>query len=212
MACTSTKNIIFDLGRILVGLDRQPCIDAFRKVGCGNVAHYVEEHLVADLFLDAEVGRISTPQFCDEVRRLCRCQTPDADIVWAWNQLLTGIPDAKKQRLVELHRTHRLFILSNTNWMHWDKCAADFFPYRDPDGHWYTVADYFDRVFLSCSLGLAKPSPDIYRAVLDKAGISAADTLFIDDMEENCRAAARLGIHILHDADGTRWLQTVDRR
>ena len=124
------KNIIFDLGRILVGLDNERCIAAFERVGLEKIAFYVREHRVEDLFLAAEVGDITTPQFCDEVRRLCQCSVPDADIIWAWNELLTGIPDAKKEALLALRRSgHRLFLLSNTNFMHWDKCAADFFPY-----------------------------------------------------------------------------------
>ena len=43
------KNIIFDLGGVLVGLDPKRCIEAFRKVGCGVLANYVEEHRTEDL-------------------------------------------------------------------------------------------------------------------------------------------------------------------
>ena len=63
------SNIIFDLGRILVGLDNERCIAAFERVGLEKIAFYVREHRVEDLFLAAEVGDITTPQFCDEVLR-----------------------------------------------------------------------------------------------------------------------------------------------
>lgn len=69
------KNIIFDLGGVLVGLDPKRCIEAFRKVGCGVLANYVEEHRTEDLFLDTELGRISQEEFCNEVRRLSLTDT-----------------------------------------------------------------------------------------------------------------------------------------
>ena len=142
MNIESKKNIIFDLGRILVGLDNERCIAAFEKVGLEKIAFYVREHRVEDLFLAAEVGDITTEQFCDEVRSICRCDVPDKDIIWAWNELLTGIPDEKKAALLALRkRGHRVYLLSNTNFMHWDKCADDFFGYRDGEGHEYGVDD-----------------------------------------------------------------------
>ena len=202
------KNIIFDLGCILVGLDSERCIRAFESVGCEKVAFYVREHRVEDLFLATEVGRITTAEFCDEVRRICGCTTPDSDIVWAWNSLLTGIPDEKKAALLRLKRSgHRLFLLSNTNFMHWEKCAADFFGYRDSSGRSYGATDYFDRIFLSCAMHLVKPHADIFSEALREAGISAADTLFIDDREDNCRGAESVGIATLHAPTGTQWLK-----
>ena len=96
------KNIIFDLGGVLVGLDPKRCIEAFRKVGCGVLANYVEEHRTEDLFLDTELGRISQEEFCNEVRRLSLTDTEDKDIVWAWNQLLTDIPVSKLRLLQRL--------------------------------------------------------------------------------------------------------------
>ena len=53
----------------------------------------------------------------------------------------------------------------------------------------------FDRRFYSCRLGLAKPDPAVYEAVLDDLGAAPQSVLFIDDRAENARAAAALGLH-----------------
>lgn len=197
------KNIIFDLGGVLVGLHPERCIDAFRKVGCGVLANYVEEHRTEDLFLDTELGRISQGEFCDEVRRMSATDTSDADIVWAWNQLLTGIPVAKLKRLQWLKsRGYRLFLLSNTNVMHWTLCRDHFFTV---DG--LTADDYFERIFLSYEMHLAKPSNEIFAQALGEAGIKAEETLFVDDREENCEGAARLGIDTLLETTGEDWMR-----
>ena len=116
------KNIIFDLGGVLVGLNPERCINAFREIGCGVLASYVEEHRTEDLFLETELGHIDEGEFCNEVRRIAHTDTPDKDIVWAWNQLLTGIPHEKLLRLARLKQQgYRLFLLSNTNSMHWTR-------------------------------------------------------------------------------------------
>ncbi len=43
-----------------------------------------------------------------------------------------------------------------------------------------------------------KPSPEIYKNVLESAGIEADETLFLDDNLDNIRAAAECGIHAIH--------------
>lgn len=195
------RNIIFDLGGVLVGLDKNRCVEAFRKIGADGIACFVDEHRVESLFYDSEVGNIPQEEFCRRVREIAGRDIPDGDIVWAWNELLTGIPDLKKERLLQLRGRYRLFLLSNTNVMHWTKCVRDFFPYRD-----WGVGDYFEQVFLSYEMHLIKPSDTIFLRVLEDAGINAGETLFIDDSVDNCRAAQGLGIRTFQNVKPDDWL------
>lgn len=199
------KNIIFDLGGILVGLNKQRSVQAFQQIGAANVAKYVEEHLTADLFLEIETGKMDTAEFCNEVRSMAQCSAKDEEIIWAWNQLLTGIPNKKKQQLIQLKQRHRLFLLSNTNKMHWQKCTKDFFPYLE-----YTANSYFEKVYLSYEMHLSKPHSNIFTSVLETSKLLPAETLFIDDSLENCQSAANLGIEVLHDATGNNWLKYTE--
>lgn len=198
------KNIIFDLGGVLLGLDSQRCIRGFDKLGAHHVSAYVRDHRTEDLFLGIETGVMSTHGFCNEVRQLEKIKASDIDIIWAWNQLLVGIPDEKKQCLLNLKNDYRLFLLSNTNEMHWNKCAKDFFPYKD-----YIAQDYFEHIYLSYEMNMAKPYPEIFQAVLQHSQLDAADTLFIDDSLVNCQSAASLGIQALHETTGTDWMNTL---
>ncbi len=195
------KNIIFDLGGVLVGLDSARCISAFRQIGCGGIAVYVEQHRTEDLFLDIELGRATTQDFCREVRSISHCDAADTQIIWAWNRLLTAVADEKKARLMQLRRHYRLFLLSNTNEMHWQKCRDELLPCVECGG-----ADYFERVFLSYEMQKKKPDADIFCQALHDAGIAAAETLFIDDSADNCRTAAGLGMATLHETTGYDWL------
>lgn len=202
------ENIIFDLGGVLVGLDSERCAAAFRRIGAGNIVPYVSEHRVEDLFIDAETGRITRQEFCEQVRELSHCAANDDEIAWAWGQLLTGIPACKIERLLELRSNYRLFLLSNTNAIHWELCAGELFNHKG-----YGVGDYFERVFLSYELREVKPSAEIFADTLRMAGINAGETLFIDDSLENCEAAQSLGINVLHAPNGDEWLAwTINER
>ena len=86
------KNIIFDIGGVLLGLDGERCMQAFDALGCERVSEYVRLHLTTDLFYDIEVGRISTAEFCAEVRRIAGCTAADADIVAALHAPETDVP------------------------------------------------------------------------------------------------------------------------
>lgn len=198
---TDIKNIIFDLGGVIVDLDVSRCIDAFRQIGIPNAADYLLAHRAERLLQATEVEGISTHAFCDMIRELSGTTVPDNDIVWAWNQFLAGTTDARKSRLLELARHHRVFLLSNTNEMHWVYSAQTLLPFGS-----YGVADYFERVFLSYEMHLAKPQPEIFAETLRMAGLRAEETLFIDDRVENCEAAARLGIRTYRNAHPDDWV------
>jgi putative hydrolase of the HAD superfamily len=55
--------------------------------------------------------------------------------------------------------------------------------------------------FYSCRLGLLKPDPAVYRAVLDRLGADPADVTFVDDRPANVAGAAAVGLRALHFTD-----------
>ena len=92
-------------------------------------------------------------------------------------------------------------LLSNTIDIHWDYCVEKLFPYQ---GH--NVEDYFEKVFLSQRLHLSKPDARIYEEVIRQAAIVPEESLFIDDLRENCVAAENLGIHTFQNVEFDDWL------
>lgn len=56
------------------------------------------------------------------------------------------------------------------------------------------LVDEADAVILSFEVGAAKPSPEIYRAALERLDVRAGDAVFVDDQAAYCDGAAALGI------------------
>ena len=150
------RNIVLDWGGILIDLDDQRSIDEFHRIGAREVAKYVEECRVEDMFLRLELGQIDTAQFCREARE----QDPvysgsDEALCYAWNVLLAGIPEHRLQRLEELKSHGRLFLLSNTNEIHWEYARR-----------WWQPEQYFEKIFLSYEMHQVKPSREIFEQIL----------------------------------------------
>jgi putative hydrolase of the HAD superfamily len=55
--------------------------------------------------------------------------------------------------------------------------------------------EWFDQTFYSCDLGLAKPDPAYFRAILEAISQPADAVLFIDDNESNVAGARSVGLH-----------------
>lgn len=196
------RNVIFDLGNVLVALDNEACARALMAIGCERLVRVNDDPAVKHLFDQLGLGLITNAQFYAQVRRLTGTTATDAQIDAACNAMLTVIPDVKKQRLLDLRQAGcHTFLLSNTIDIHWRYCIDHLFPYK---GH--GVADYFDRAFVSQVMHLAKPDRKIFETVIELTGIDPRHTLFIDDLQENCDAAAQLGINVYRNAHFNDWL------
>jgi FMN phosphatase YigB (HAD superfamily) len=194
------KNIIFDLGNVLVSLDLDRCLSAFHRLDVADVGGLMGSTAFRQLIDDTEVGLIDEHECIRQMRQIGHITASDAAIAAAWNALLVEISDERKQRLLQLHERYSVFLLSNTNALHWHYCADRLFPMGQKG-----VDDYFDRVFLSYEMHLAKPSPAIFTEALRQAGIRADETLFIDDREENCVAAQQIGLKTYHNHQINDW-------
>lgn len=184
------KNLIFDFGGVLIDLDRERCIRNFRQIGVENVESLLNVYGQQGLFREHEKGMIDDATFRQGVRDLAQLpQLTDAAIDEAWNSFLVGIPTYKLEALLELRKDYMVYLLSNTNSIHWEWSKANAFPMKS-----FRVEDYFEKIYLSYEMKMVKPDACIFEKVLSDAGIAAEETLFLDDSAENCAAARQLHI------------------
>lgn len=185
------KNIIFDLGDVIIPIDLRAPIRNFAVLSGmseSEVESLWQEH---GLTVQYETGLIDDAGFREHVRRLLKNDSwADEVIDTAWNTVLLDLPVERVKRIQELEGQYRLFLLSNTSAIHIDGVRKIFAELGQP-----SLEELFEKVYYSYEVKLAKPSPEIYRHVLETSGLVAEETLFLDDNPHNIRAASELGIH-----------------
>lgn len=201
------KNIIFDLGGVLLDIDLVYCLQQMQALGIdldafeqksmptpeGTKAAVLGEGIVANGAMHLyQTGDISTEEFLEGVKKYCYEGTTREQVLEAWNTCCIDVPQYRLDKLKELkERGYGIYMLSNTNDAHWQKIVAQCF------GGQKVVNSHFDHVFLSQEMRLAKPNDDIYLEVLRQIGAKAEECLFIDDSTANVEAASQLGFHTL---------------
>jgi len=187
------KNIVFDLGGVLLNLNFSKAVNAFQKAGFEDVEEQIKAFNHQGIFHQFETGHITPDEFRSAIRENAKVSLTDREIDEMWNLMLLDIPREKLELLLELRGKYMIYLLSNTNAIHWDYVCKNAFNY-----HGFRVKDYFEETFLSFEMHLAKPGKAIFEKMLEDANLLPKETLFIDDSEANCKAAEEVGIHAHH--------------
>lgn len=184
------KNLIIDFGGVIINLARNRCIEAFENLGVPDIRELiVNNYQHKDLFMQIEIGAITSGEFRNGIRHLTQQPLSDEQIDTAWIAMLDDVPEYKLDLLLDLHKRYNTMLLSNTNEIHWQWAIKNCFTYK---GH--QAEDFFRKIYLSYELKMLKPNADIFEYVVQNASICPEETLFIDDAVPNCRTAESLGI------------------
>lgn len=184
------KNIIFDLGGVVIDLERRKAIDALDRLGLKDASSLLGEYAQKGPFLMLETGEISSSELYDIILPHCSKGTTCTDIRDAFEEFLREIPLERLRMLEDLRKKgYKLFVLSNTNpimFNHWIDNA-----FRN-DGK--SMNDYFDGIVVSYQERTCKPDPQIFERVVERYGLNPSETLMLDDSEANVKAAESIGL------------------
>ncbi len=183
------KNIIFDIGGVLVDLDKDRCVAEFTRVGFPQAAELIDFYHPAEFFNKLERGAISAHECCDIIREMA--QNPsitDEDIKMAYSAFLDGIP-LKKLRLIRSLREagYKIYALSNIN----DLVISRIYEFFETDG--FDKDYYFDKMYLSFEMKALKPDREIFDMLIADSGVVPSETLFIDDSQHNVNMGREVG-------------------
>lgn len=177
------KNIVFDMGNVLLNFDPQVPLDAF----CGSDTE--KEVIRRELFegpewVQGDLGLIRDGDRFDLVKERVPREYWDGlkNCCDRWDICMRPIEGALPfcERLRELG--YRLFLLSN---------ASDaFYRYFPPA----VPVEYFDGMVVSADIHMIKPDRRIYEYLLEKYGLKAEECLFIDDRADNVEGARAVGM------------------
>ena len=189
------KNIIFDLGGVLLNIDYNKTSAAFQQLGFENFDALFSQFKANELFENLETGKISDEIFYREIQQYAPQKVAQQDIYIAWNAMLLDFRKSSLDFLETIKDKYRLFLLSNTNIIH----VTAFKEILQKETGKASLDGYFIKSYYSHEIKLRKPYKDIYQFILQDGGMKAEETLFIDDSYNNIEAAKELGIqtHLL---------------
>lgn len=189
------KNIIFDLGDVILNIDVPIASKSFADLSGREQSEILTIFKESEVFRQFETGLMDEPTFRNYVREILNFPDLSDDAIdTAWNSLLLDLPPERVELLKKLATRYRLFLLSNTSSIH----ITQVNKILEASTGVERLEDLFETVFLSYEMGLMKPDTRIYQEVLDKAGLKAEETLFLDDNADNIRGAGQLGIETIH--------------
>ncbi len=195
------RNLLFDLGGVIMNLRRENCVVALQKLGLKEAEELLGLYCQSGPFLMLEEGKLSPAEFRKEICNKIGKHIDDEVIDSAFNEFLIGIPLARLHQLEELRKDYKIYMLSNTNAIMFDSRIKEEF---EQDGK--SVKDYFDGICVSYEEGCAKPDRQIFVNLLKKFNIKAEETLFFDDSQKNLDAAEEMGFHTWLVEPGTEFI------
>lgn len=179
--------IIFDLGRVVLDFDHHLITQRLSKISEYNEARLFDFVFSSGLEESFDKGKMSPRNFFKEIFKILNVSIDFEGFKLIWNDIFFPPKDGMVKLLNELKEGYRLYLLSNTNILHFEYC-------RDK----YKILEVFEEYILSYELGVRKPDPRIYLEALKRSDSNPDSCIYIDDIKEFTEAATKVGIKGIH--------------
>lgn len=203
------RNVVIDLGGVMIDLDRDRCVRAFEELGLRDVDSMLGLYRQEEPFLSVETGRITAAQFYDHLREIIGKPITDSQFENAFNCFLVDLPVERLEALCDMRADGlRLYMISNTNAIMYDGWIKRAFMQQGCH-----VGDYFDGIVTSFAEGVCKPDSKLFETVLRRYNLNPEETILLDDSEANCESARKLGmqaLRIIGDVTILNWQSSLD--
>lgn len=198
------KNIIFDLGGVIITIDQSEALKRFINLGLKDAEDYLNPYTQSGLFGDLEEGKITDEDFRKQLSELTNKELSYEECEYAWMGYVKDLPKRNLEILRKLRKEgYRLILLSNTNAFIQNWAESDF------DGQGGSIKDYFDAVYRSYEVKVMKPNYKFFRHVIASEMIIPQESLFVDDGSRNVAAASELGINTFCPENGSDWTTKI---
>lgn len=199
------KNIIFDLGGVIITISHQEALRRFLQLGLKDAERQLDPYTQNGIFGDLEEGKISAEEFRKELSNMVGRELTYGECQYAWHGYRADLPQRNLDALKKLkQQRYRLILLSNTNPFMMDWAESEEF-----DGKGNPIQHYFDALYMSYRVKAMKPSEHFFRYVIDQEQIDPDETLFVDDGPRNVAVAESLGIHTFCPKNGDDWTDEI---
>ena len=158
----SLKNILFDMGGVIINLNVSATLEAFYNMGFPADLLNYPENFNTDLFYKYETGQTTTEEFRNSIRKETGITFEDSVFDDAWRAMLLDIPRERIELIKQLSTKYDLYILSNTSELHTPVFEKLFL-----QNGGVSMKDLFKKCFYSNEIGYHKPDNSSFRFVLE---------------------------------------------
>jgi len=183
------KVVMFDLGNVVLKFD-------IRRIARKVARRYsINEDELFNFFFDSPLtkihdeGKISSREFHKRAMKHFNAGMKFREFKRTWNNIFTE-NDRIIKLVMSLSKRYKIFLMSNTNKMHFDYIKSK-----------YRIIKRFDHIFTSYEVGRLKPHPRIYREAIKTARVKPQSIVFIDDRKELVEGAQKMGIRAVQFED-----------
>lgn len=200
------KNIVFDFGGVIIGIDRERAVKVFEQIGVKEADSLLGKYHQQGIFQEVEDGSIDAETFRRELSRVCGKELTYQEVEQGWRGFITDVPQYKLDYLDELRKKYKVYILSNTNpyIMGWAR-SSRFTPAGKP------LDAYVDKIYTSYETCSTKPDRGIFDYMIKDTGLNPAETLFVDDGAANIAVGKELGFATMQPENGEDWRQKLEQ-
>ncbi len=186
------KNIIFDLGNVIINIDPARTVCEMKGLGFKDFDKSYSLLNQTHLFDLLEKGKIRPEDFHREINNQLEKEVSADLIDMAWGAMLLDFPKKRIELLQNLKKNYRLFLLSNTNEIHYHQYNNYLI-----NQYGFGLSNLFEKAYYSHEIGMRKPDPKIFKYVLNNGKLNPTETLFIDDLYQNIDVARKLGLETI---------------
>jgi putative hydrolase of the HAD superfamily len=192
------RNIIFDFGGVIINIHHNEVEKAFKELGVNDFERLFNKATQTDIFKKLEIGAINPDHFRNTLRKIIGREISNQGLDNAWNRIIGNYPPYRIELLKNLKTKYRLFLLSNTNIIHYNYYIQKF---RIEFG--FDFPSLFEQTYWSFKMGKRKPDQSAFSFVLNDSKLTAYESLFIDDSIQNIETANQMGFQTAHLIPGT---------
>lgn len=184
------RNIIFDLGGVVVDLDIETATKAFASLLVAP-PHNQQEAVayLRPLMHAMDRGEMAGTEFIATLKAACKPHVTDQQIMDAFNRIIL-MHRHRLEQIRQLRSHYRVFLLSNIGDLHWAETLRQSREMGIP------IEECFDEFFLSYRLRMAKPDPRIFAHLIGATAIRPEETLYIDDLPDNIETGRSFGLQV----------------
>lgn len=184
------KLFVFDLGNVILPFEHRQIAVKLHEKSTEKEAFTPEQ--LFDVMFDLqnglinpyEEGLMSSAEFLSNLKRQFRLDIDMNAFSNIWNPIFRDDPEVNKVIFYLKEKRYPLFLLSNTNELHFSYIMENY-----PIVHW------FDEWLLSFEVGAKKPKQRIYDAIFEKMDVKPNEVFYVDDISKYVETAQQLGLN-----------------